>query len=64
MFDVLGVRWRQKSRTISYPKSEPVLPDRFRGRPTINRSLCSADCHSCADLPNRCHPPRFEWIIA
>ena len=49
MFDVLGVRWQQKKRTISYPKSEPVLPDRFRGRPVINRSLCSADCHFCAD---------------
>jgi Ni,Fe-hydrogenase III small subunit/Pyruvate/2-oxoacid:ferredoxin oxidoreductase delta subunit len=49
MFDVLGVRWQQKKRTIAYPKSEPVLPDRFRGRPSIDRSLCSADCLVCID---------------
>jgi Ni,Fe-hydrogenase III small subunit/Pyruvate/2-oxoacid:ferredoxin oxidoreductase delta subunit len=49
MFDVLGVRWRQKKRTIAYPKDEPVLPDRFRGRPSIDRSLCSAVCRVCMD---------------
>jgi len=49
MFDVLGVRWQQKKRTIAYPKSEPVLPDRFRGRPTIDRSLCSSACRICLD---------------
>ena len=49
MFDVLGVRWQQKKRTISYPKGEPVLPDRFHGRPEINRSLCSADRRFCVD---------------
>jgi Ni,Fe-hydrogenase III small subunit/Pyruvate/2-oxoacid:ferredoxin oxidoreductase delta subunit len=49
MFDVLGVRWHQKKRTIAYPESEPVLPDRFRGRPAINQSLCRADCLLCMD---------------
>jgi Ni,Fe-hydrogenase III small subunit/Pyruvate/2-oxoacid:ferredoxin oxidoreductase delta subunit len=49
MFDVLAVRRQQKKRTISYPRSKPVLPDRFRGRPEINRSLCSADCRLCMD---------------
>jgi Ni,Fe-hydrogenase III small subunit/NAD-dependent dihydropyrimidine dehydrogenase PreA subunit len=49
MFDVLGVRRQQKKRTIAYPKSEPVLPDRFRGRPSLDRSLCSAVCHVCMD---------------
>jgi Ni,Fe-hydrogenase III small subunit/ferredoxin len=49
MFDVLGARWRQKKRTIAYPKSEPVLPDRFRGRPVIDRSLCPEDCRVCVD---------------
>jgi Ni,Fe-hydrogenase III small subunit/Pyruvate/2-oxoacid:ferredoxin oxidoreductase delta subunit len=49
MFDVLGVRWQQKKRTIAYPAREPALPDRFRGRPSISQSLCSADCHTCMD---------------
>lgn len=50
MFDVLGVRWNQKKRTIAFPGSIPVLPDRFRGRPSIEPSLCSKDCHSCIDV--------------
>jgi Ni,Fe-hydrogenase III small subunit/Pyruvate/2-oxoacid:ferredoxin oxidoreductase delta subunit len=49
MFDILGVRWRQKNRTITFPKDEPVLPDRFRGRPAIDRSLCSPLCRVCME---------------
>jgi Ni,Fe-hydrogenase III small subunit/Pyruvate/2-oxoacid:ferredoxin oxidoreductase delta subunit len=49
MFDIVGVRWRQKKRTIAYPASEPVLPDRFRGRPSIDRSRCSAGCSLCIE---------------
>ena len=49
MSNVLAVRWRQKKRTISYPKGEPALPDRFRGRPSINTSLCSSGCRLCRD---------------
>jgi Ni,Fe-hydrogenase III small subunit/Pyruvate/2-oxoacid:ferredoxin oxidoreductase delta subunit len=49
MSNVLAVRWQQKKRTIPYPKGEPILPDRFRGRPEINQSLCSADCRLCMD---------------
>ena len=49
MLDVLGARFQQKKRTIAFPKEEPTLPDRFRGRPEIQRSLCSSDCRMCAD---------------
>jgi Ni,Fe-hydrogenase III small subunit/Pyruvate/2-oxoacid:ferredoxin oxidoreductase delta subunit len=49
MSNVLAVRWQQKKRTISFPKGAPALPDRFRGRPAIDPSLCSADCHLCMD---------------
>jgi Ni,Fe-hydrogenase III small subunit/Pyruvate/2-oxoacid:ferredoxin oxidoreductase delta subunit len=49
MSNVLGVRWQQKNRTIPFPGSEPTLPDRFRGMPAINRSLCSADCRLCME---------------
>jgi Ni,Fe-hydrogenase III small subunit/ferredoxin len=49
MFDILSVRWRQKKRTLAYPAGEPVLPDRFRGRPAIDRSRCSPDCGLCLD---------------
>jgi formate hydrogenlyase subunit 6/NADH:ubiquinone oxidoreductase subunit I len=50
MFNVLEARLQQKKRTIAYPKSKPVLPDRFRGRPIILRELCSADCRACAEV--------------
>jgi Ni,Fe-hydrogenase III small subunit/Pyruvate/2-oxoacid:ferredoxin oxidoreductase delta subunit len=49
MLDVLGARFQQKKRTIAFPKEEPTLPDRFRGRPEIQRSLCPSDCRMCAD---------------
>jgi Ni,Fe-hydrogenase III small subunit/NAD-dependent dihydropyrimidine dehydrogenase PreA subunit len=49
MFDIVSVRWRQKKRTIAYPASEPVLPDRFRGRPSLAQSRCSAGCNLCVD---------------
>jgi Ni,Fe-hydrogenase III small subunit/Pyruvate/2-oxoacid:ferredoxin oxidoreductase delta subunit len=48
MLNVLRTRIRQKKRTIPYPKTEPALPDRFRGRPRIAESLCRADCSICA----------------
>ncbi len=50
MFDVLGVRWNQKKRTIAFPAREPILPDRFRGRPSINKLLCGPDCQACMDV--------------
>ena len=49
MFNVLGARLQQKKRTIAFPKEEPVLPDRFRGRPEIQQSLCTPDCRICAE---------------
>ncbi|MDM7997168.1 MAG: NADH-quinone oxidoreductase subunit NuoB [Acidobacteriota bacterium] len=49
MFNVLGARLQQKKRTIAFPKTEPELPDRFRGRPEVQRSLCSEGCRTCAE---------------
>jgi Ni,Fe-hydrogenase III small subunit/ferredoxin len=40
-------RIRQGYRTIPYPKGEPVLSDRFRGKPIINSSACVPDCQAC-----------------
>lgn len=49
MSNVVGARFRQKKRTIAFPKAEPNLPDRFRGRPQIDPLLCRSDCYRCAD---------------
>src|SRR5882672_3721127 len=42
-------RLRQKHRTIPYPIELPVLPDRFRGMPTIDASKCPNGCRECAE---------------
>ena len=52
MIDIILERLRQKHRTIPWPKKEPVLPERYRGRPIIAnegclKSSCSRQCISC-----------------
>lgn len=50
MLQILLTRWRQRYRTISFPDGPPPkLPDRFRGRPVIDRQQCRTDCRRCAD---------------
>jgi len=47
MLRVLYERLRQKHRTIAWPKREPTLPDRMRGRPTIDAARCPESCAEC-----------------
>jgi Ni,Fe-hydrogenase III small subunit/NAD-dependent dihydropyrimidine dehydrogenase PreA subunit len=42
-------RLRQGKRTLAFPGSEPVLPERFRGLPVLDQARCSQGCTSCAD---------------
>lgn len=49
MLKVLRTRFQQGHRTLPYPEQAPTLPDRFRGRPIIDQSLCPADCQHCVD---------------
>jgi Ni,Fe-hydrogenase III small subunit/ferredoxin len=42
-------RLQQGYRTIPFPKGEPVMADRFRGRPVIEREKCPVGCRDCAD---------------
>ncbi len=48
----LTERLRQKYRTVPYPAKDPVLPERFRGRPHIDAAACLAcagkTCPACA----------------
>jgi Ni,Fe-hydrogenase III small subunit/NAD-dependent dihydropyrimidine dehydrogenase PreA subunit len=48
MPNVLVERLRQGHRTMSL--FEPVLPERFRGRPELEPSRCVAGCHACAEV--------------
>jgi formate hydrogenlyase subunit 7 len=42
-------RMRQGRRTLPFPRSEPTLPARFRGLPTVDRTRCPSGCMSCKD---------------
>ena len=49
MINLLLTAVTQKNRTMDYPKSIPVLPERFRGLPVIDPVKCSANCKLCAE---------------
>lgn len=50
MLKELIARLRQGHRTIPYPATAPVLPDRFRGRPELDPVACGQGCPVCADV--------------
>lgn len=47
MLSILCERLRQGHRTSSFPKTEPVLSERFRGQPLLDTALCTNDCSDC-----------------
>jgi Ni,Fe-hydrogenase III small subunit/NAD-dependent dihydropyrimidine dehydrogenase PreA subunit len=49
MPSLLLTRLRQGKRTLPFPETEPVMPERFRGLPVLDGSRCPAGCTSCAD---------------
>ena len=48
MLRVLLARLRQGRRTQPFPPPAPALPERFRGRPTLDGSLCVGPVQGCA----------------
>src|ERR1051325_9453169 len=49
MLKAIFARVQQGYRTIPFPKIEAAMPDRFRGRPIIEREKCPVGCRDCAD---------------
>jgi Ni,Fe-hydrogenase III small subunit/Pyruvate/2-oxoacid:ferredoxin oxidoreductase delta subunit len=49
MFRNVVTRLQQGHRTIGFPKAEPTMPDRFRGRPVVDQSKCPVGCCDCAE---------------
>jgi Ni,Fe-hydrogenase III small subunit/NAD-dependent dihydropyrimidine dehydrogenase PreA subunit len=49
MWRILLARLKQGHRTIGFPDSAPVLPDRFRGRPALDPARCPDGCRACID---------------
>src|SRR5262245_18803808 len=47
MLNVIAERLRQGHRTTKYPAELPVLPDRFRGLPTVDAGKCPDGCREC-----------------
>ncbi len=41
-------RFRRGSHTLPYPHTVPALPERYRGRPVLDRALCPDGCRACA----------------
>lgn len=50
MLSIFRERFRQGHRTANYPQEPPTLPERFRGRPIIDRSKCPQGCQECLEL--------------
>lgn len=46
---LLVTRLRQGKRTLSFPKAEPSLPERFRGLPILDKSGCLSGCDACME---------------
>jgi Ni,Fe-hydrogenase III small subunit/NAD-dependent dihydropyrimidine dehydrogenase PreA subunit len=46
---LLLTRFRQGKRTLPFPETEPVMPERFRGLPILDQARCPSGCTSCAD---------------
>lgn len=38
---------QQKHRTIGYPAKEPILPERYAGKPAIDSDKCNPQCRQC-----------------
>jgi Ni,Fe-hydrogenase III small subunit/Pyruvate/2-oxoacid:ferredoxin oxidoreductase delta subunit len=49
MLTILKTRLAQGRQTTRFPLELPVLPQRYRGRPKIDRSKCPDECRACAD---------------
>lgn len=50
MIKALLTRIQQGHHTMTYPDGPPpALPERFRGRPVIERTTCPDDCRLCAE---------------
>ncbi len=49
MLREITARIQQGHRTLGYPKSQPILPDRFRGRPARDAAKCR-DCGECTKV--------------
>jgi Ni,Fe-hydrogenase III small subunit len=48
MLELLRVRRQQGVRTVQFPPEDAGLPERFRGRPSLDQAACTDGCRGCA----------------
>ena len=48
MIRILGTRLTQGRQTSGYPDAPVTLPERYRGRPTLDPTKCPDGCRACA----------------
>jgi len=49
VWSVLKARAKQTAKPYPYPQRLPVLPQRFRGLPSLHASRCQEGCQACAE---------------
>jgi Ni,Fe-hydrogenase III small subunit/ferredoxin len=49
MLNIIRTRLRQGHQTTKFPDTSPVLPARYRGRPTVDGSKCPDGCRHCVE---------------
>jgi len=49
MLRAIAARLKQGHRTMRYPAEPVPMPERFRGAPRLDPSLCPDGCRACAD---------------
>jgi Ni,Fe-hydrogenase III small subunit/Pyruvate/2-oxoacid:ferredoxin oxidoreductase delta subunit len=49
MLSIIRTRLRQGHQTTEFPDASPVLPTRYRGRPTVDGSKCPDGCRLCVE---------------
>lgn len=50
ILNTMAARLRQGYRTIQFPDAPPALPDRLRGRPTLDTAKCPEGCRACGEV--------------
>jgi Ni,Fe-hydrogenase III small subunit len=65
MFDFLRARLRQGTRTSPFPHGGDQLPERFRGRPVLDRTRCDGSCAGCLErMPSALLTERPDGRVA
>jgi Ni,Fe-hydrogenase III small subunit/NAD-dependent dihydropyrimidine dehydrogenase PreA subunit len=50
MLSIIKTRLKQGYRTSLFPGAEPLLPEKFIGRPTFDSNKCQGHCQDCIDI--------------